>query len=98
MDSAAKAEVLAFGDNYKQRVGDGVNSMPRAWQLVFSGLSAARADEIEAFLEAHNEGQAFDWTPPLGAAGRFVCESWSRGYSGYDSFIINAQFEEDYAP
>lgn len=95
----AKVMPNAFGDGYTQRVGDGLNVMPRKWSLSFLGLTTAVADGIETFLEAHDQGQPFDWTPPIGAAGRWVCEEgWKRTLAGYALSTITTTFTEDFAP
>lgn len=72
-----RVRVSKFGDGYQQRVGDGINNQPRTWTLQFTGPTA-RTDEISAFLKARAGTESFDWTPPYGAAGKWICSSWSR--------------------
>lgn len=45
-------------------------------------------------LAARGGSESFDWTPPSGAAGKFVCKSWRRvADNGYWN-TITATFEE----
>lgn len=98
VDRQAKVAVTGFGDGYAQRVRSGLNSMPRTWALTFDGLSIAASAGIEGFFDAHAQGQPFDWTPPVGPAGRWVCESWDKNYGGFNKRSITATLEEDFAP
>lgn len=82
-----------FGDGYEQRVGEGINTRPRSWSLTFLGPTA-RTDAIAAFLEAADGVASFDWTPPYGPAGKFVCRSWSRTVPALVIQGISATFEE----
>jgi len=52
------------------------------------------ADAIIAFLEARAGVDAFDWTPPSGSAGKWICRSWSRSISSNGANDISARFEE----
>lgn len=61
-----------FGDGYEHRVAIGLNSTPRQWQVSFSRPNAT-ADAIEAFFVARGAVQSFDWVPPHGGAGKWVC-------------------------
>lgn len=88
-----RVRVASFGDGYQQRVGDGINSQPRSWSLSFSQLRA-NIDAIEAFLTAHAGVESFDWTPPTGAAGKWICQSWSRAHSAKQVQAINCTFIE----
>lgn len=90
-----RVRTAAFGDGYQQRVGDGINNRPRSWSLSFLG-PVARTDEIAAFLEAANGVTSFDWTPPYGPAGKFVCRAWSRGVPSLYIQSISATFDEVY--
>lgn len=88
-----RVRVATFGDGYQQRVADGINNAPRTWSLSFRG-STARLAEISAFFEARGGVESFDWTPPYGAAGKFICKSWGRDVTALSAQTINATFEE----
>lgn len=82
-----------FGDGYEQRIANGINTKPRMWSLVFT-KTKANIDDIEAFLEDRGAVESFDWTPPRGSAGKWICDSWKRGIpnAGYDT--LTASFRE----
>jgi phage-related protein len=84
---------IQFGDGYSQRVADGINTQARVWDLTFTRLKDT-IDEIEDFFIARNGVESFDWVPPEGDQGKFVCSSWARAlpYKGVHS--ISAQFIE----
>lgn len=82
-----------FGDGYQQRVADGINTQPRAWSLVFTN-SVTVSDAIVAFLVARNGVESFDWTPPSGAAGKFLCEEWQEEYLTDNVRRVSAVFRE----
>ena len=83
-----------FGDGYEQRVGWGLNTNPRKWQVTFANRPTATADAIEAFLEARGAMQSFDWTPPHGKAGKWVCREWSAQKTGPFTRTVTATFDE----
>ncbi len=69
---------VAFGDGYEQRQAFGINTQAEVWALEFRGQTSAQASAIDTFLRAPGAVQAFEWTTPSGASGRFVCDEWSR--------------------
>lgn len=84
-----------FGDGYEQAVGDGINNKPRAYNLQFNVLDEADADAIEAFFDTNNTATTpFDWTPPIGAAGRFKCREHDRVFVSGTISDITCTFEE----
>lgn len=88
-----KVRTSQFGDGYQQRVGDGINTISRAWTLTFRRLTAD-VDAIDAFLTARAGVESFDWTPPSGSVGKWICKSWSQGIPAMQLQEINATFEE----
>jgi phage-related protein len=91
---APRVRVAQFGDGYSQRVGDGLNNAPRSWSLTFGKRTEAEIDAIEAFLAGEGGTTAFDWTPPRGAAGKWVCKGWDRGLDGFNNERLSATFDE----
>lgn len=83
-----------FGDGYEQRVADGINFKPRMWNVIFSGKSITDANNIDNFLLARGGVESFNWTPPRGAAGVFVCRKWTTSEDTHNSVTITATFEE----
>lgn len=86
-----------FGDGYQQRVGDGINAMPRSWSVSFSQPIQV-IDEIEDFLRAAHGVSAFNWTPPRGGAGLFICQQWDRGDQSPSVNTLSATFVEVFEP
>lgn len=94
--STRRPRVLStrFGDGYEQRGRDGINSDLMSWQLVFQHLPTADATAVEAFLAPLGGVDIFQWTPPGGAQGNYICRTWTRTMSGPISDTIQATFEE----
>ena len=88
-----RVRVIKFGDGYEQRSLDGINTLNRTWSLTFSARTDSEANSIEAFLEARNGIEAFDWTPPAGSAAKWICREWSRRMDRYNLNTVTASFE-----
>jgi len=86
-----------FGDGYEGRVGDGINNARRTWSVSFSKL-VAEIELIESFLRQAAGVSSFDWTPPSGAAGKFVCDTWDRDIQTEHVQVISATFREVFEP
>ena len=82
-----------FGDGYQQRLGDGINTNPRSWSLRFTRLTAD-IDAIESFLDARKGTESFDWVPPRGATGKWICSEWTRTEPTDNVQEISATFTE----
>lgn len=94
LDVTPKVRTAVFGDGYQQRVGDGINRQARVWQIESVDYADEDIDAIEAFLVARDGAESFDWTPPTGAAGKFICKSWRRTANDGRWQTISATFEE----
>lgn len=82
----------SFGDGYEQRVADGINTIRRVWNLTFTKTTTDMAAVI-AFLENEGGITAFNWTPPSGSAGLWVCREWNNTINdAFDSLTV--QFTE----
>lgn len=93
-DIEPRVKKTPFGDGYVQRVGDGINTTPRQWNLQFSNLSQSMADAIEAFLIARNGVESFTWTDSHGYAGVWIAPKWKRTPRGGTVSSISVTFEE----
>ena len=87
-------EVAKFGDGYQQRVAVGINNKPRKWDVTFTNRPTATADAIDAFLSEAGGVASFDWTPPHGSAGKWVCAEWKDLKTGPYTRTITGTFEE----
>ena len=92
--SKPRARKFAAGDGYEQRIRFGLNTNPKEWQLVFSNRTDAERDLIIAFLDARGGVENFDWTPPRGSAGKYVCEEWQVTLSNCNNNQIRATFRQ----
>lgn len=91
-----KVREARFGDGYSQTVGDGINNIPRVWNVSIALLDQTTAAAIDTFLRARGGAEAFDWTDPYGYAGRWLCKKWSRASGDGARDSINATFEQVY--
>lgn len=92
--SRPKVRKTQFGDSYEQRITFGLNSNLKEWQLVFSERTDQQRDAICAFFDARNGSESFDWTPPRGTAGKYVCEDWQVTLRACNFNTIRATFRQ----
>ncbi|SMG00329.1 Phage minor tail protein [Burkholderia singularis] len=78
-------------------MADGINNESDAFQLSFRGRAEVIA-AIRAFLRRHAGVRAFNWTPPLGEPGLYVCKKFSRVFQTKHVFTITATFEQTFSP
>lgn len=97
---SSKPRVRRFqaGDGYEQRIRFGLNTDPKEWSLTFANRDDTERDAIAAFLEARGGVESFDWTPPRGDAGKYVCEEWQVTLSNCNNNQIQATFREVFEP
>jgi phage-related protein len=96
--SRPRARVARFGDGYEQRLRFGLNTDPKEWDLTFSERTDTERDQISDFLEARGAVESFDWTPPRGTAGKYVCEDWQITLRACNLNTIRAKFREVFEP
>ena len=86
-----------FGDGYSQRAGSGLNAENVTFSAVWSVLSVAQADQIEAFFRQHRGYRAFEWKAPRDAKPElYRCKAWKRGFRGSGHDTITATIERVY--
>lgn len=91
-------QVTRYGEGYEQRAGQGMNVLPRKWSVTFSVVPDT-AEEIEQFLTNLQGVGSFDWLPPTGQSGKFVCDDgWSRVIDTPGQHTISAVFREVFEP
>lgn len=93
LNVAPRVRNARFGDGYMQRTADGINTKPRSWGLRFTGATS-RINAIESFLDGESGVTSFDWTPPTGDAGKWICQEWSRSIDDFNNEVLNATFRE----
>ena len=92
--SKPRAHKFQAGDGFEQRIRFGLNTDPKEWSLTFSERTNTERDNIVAFLEARAAVESFDWTPPRGSAGKYVCEEWQVTLRNYNFNTIQATFRQ----
>jgi phage-related protein len=97
---SSKPRVRRFqaGDGYEQRVTFGLHADPKEWNLTFANRTDTERDNILIFLEARGGVESFDWTPPRGTAGKYVCSEWQTTLSNSNNNQIQATFREVFEP
>jgi phage-related protein len=96
--SAPRVRRFQAGDGYEQRVRFGLHTDPKEWSLTFANRTDTERNNITAFLEARGGVESFDWTPPRGTAGKYVCEEWQVTLSNCNNNQIQATFREVFEP
>ena len=99
-EDAFKPRVLAinYGDGYRQRTGNGLNTIMANYPVTFSVRSMAEANAIKAFLDAQAGVTAFSFTPYGDSApSLWTCSDYKRKHMGIDNFTITAVFQQELA-
>jgi phage-related protein len=92
--SRPRVRKTQLGSGYEQRVTFGLNSNLKEWQLSFSERTDTEREQIMSFLNARNATESFDWTPPRGTAGKYVCEEWQTTLRRCNLNTIRATFRQ----
>ena len=93
---------VALGDGYEQRLKNGINASRRTFSLSFLNRSDTVTTNILNFLadplKGDNGAKAFDWTPPFGATGKWVCQNPSVTMVAHNLNDIELVFREVFEP
>jgi len=91
-----------LGDGYEQRIQRGINASRRTFSLSFLNRSDTVTTNILNFLsdplKGNNGASSFDWTPPFGATGKWICEDPEVTISSHDLNDIELVFREVFEP
>ena len=96
--SQPRIRIVQYNDGYSQRLQFGLNTDPKTWRLTFLNRTDTERENILAFLEARNGAESFDWTPPRGTAGKYICGEWNLDMLNCNNNTITATFVEVYEP
>jgi len=96
--SKPRAHKFQTAAGYEQRIRFGLWTDPKEWSLTFSERTNTERDNILSFLEARAAVESFDWTPPRGSAGKYVCEEWQVTIRAYNFNTIQATFRQVFEP
>jgi phage-related protein len=73
---------------------DGSNADLKTWNFVFENIIPDTMNAIDAFLEARNASELFEYTNPRGKLRYYVCENWDTLAVAEDIWTIRANFRE----
>lgn len=88
---------IGFADGYSQRVGDGLNTKVQSWNVVIDSTYAVTQQVID-FFDRHAGYKRFQWTPPGGSPGYFICPGYSQVPHVASQRRVQATFQEDFTP
>jgi phage-related protein len=92
--SKPRTHKFQTADGYEQRIRFGLWTDPKEWSLTFSERTNTERDAILSFFETNAGVTSFDWTPPRGAAGKYLCEEWQVTMRAYNFNTIQATFRQ----
>jgi phage-related protein len=84
---------VVFGNGYKQKVPDGINSNPESWNNTFTANSESEMEYYENFFAA-NFATYFLWTRPGSVQRAYECLAWEITELGANNYTISATFAE----
>lgn len=96
--SKPRVTKIQYGDGYEMRAIFGLNADPKEWTLTFSERTNTERDAITTFFETAGGATSFDWIPPSGSAGKYVCEEWQVTLRVFNFNTIQAKFREVFEP
>lgn len=88
---------IGFGEGYEQRVGDGLHTKLQIWNITIDS-DYATTQQVMDFLDRHRGYLRFQWTPPGGQLGYYICQAYSQVPHVASQRIIQATFREDFRP
>lgn len=86
-----------MGDGYVQRSGVGINGKTQDWNVAKRG-PASEINPVKDFIDRHGGWKSFNWTPPNGVAGLYVCAGYSETANVGTDVEINMRFEQTWQP
>ena len=90
-----RVKIIAFGNGYKQIVGDGINNLMEHWNLTWI-VGDTGKQYIEDFFLTEAGYNYFNWTSNENGATlkQYICPQWNIQPIGNDNYQISASFEE----
>lgn len=97
LNASTKHRILEsnFGDGYKQRAGDGINTKEKKYNLAWNNMPNDDIDDILDFLDGQEGYIAFEYTlPGAVAAQKFICKEYGETWiNSGDEKSCSAVFE-----
>lgn len=92
----ARALISNFGDGYRQRAGDGINTIEREIEVKFIGSYTNIAIYV-TFFKARDGYEAFTWTPPDEASSlKWTCQEWNVTGEEPGTSSLTATFRKEF--
>ena len=87
----------SFGDGYKSRAGDGINTLEKKYNLSWTTITVAESEAIDTFLQARGGVEAFLYTLPNSTTEeKFICEEFGETWQEGNKRGFSAVFEKVY--
>jgi len=84
-----------FGDEYTQRIGNGINYIGETWSVVWPEMEEVDALVLDAFFRAKGGHEAFYWTPKGHSIGIWTCTKWHYEPTEGDLGKVTATFKRE---
>lgn len=88
---------IGFGEGYTQRVGDGLHTKIQSWNVSIDS-TYEETQLVMDFFDRHGGYKKFQWTPPGGVPGYFICPGYDQVPHVASQRKIQATFLEDFRP
>ena len=89
---------VRLGEGYEMRQQVGLQREPSEWSLTFANRDDSERDNILTFLLDKKGTSSFDWTPPRGSAGKYVCDEWRVEMAQFGRTTIKTSFRQVFEP
>lgn len=91
-----------FGDGYEQRIVDGINNIPRTWQMTFANRTKGDIDKLYKFFNTLAGVDTCKLTVPHAVDGEetvtVVIEGYARSLNTHDYYSMSCQAREVFEP
>ena len=96
----AKPRVISaqFGDGYEQRLGDGINSVLRVWNLQWNNISLTNGYALDTLFKNNKGVSLIQWTQPapfdVEGALTWICDDWDFTFVGGQICNVTAVLQQ----
>lgn len=91
-DNTLNVTTVQFGDGYKSKMANGINSQTAEWSVSMTG-DTDKIKPFTDFIKRHEGIAPFYWTPPLEEEGLFTVEGWKTDTLGAGIYTVSAIFQ-----
>lgn len=95
LDDSPDIVAVKFGDGYEQSAYKGIHKYKKLFTLGWTNITQTEANAIVDFFKTNDSAiTPFNWTPPDGTEGRFLCRKHKTTYVDSDIVNLTCTFEE----